>query len=357
MRNSLQSKPSVGVAMSGGVDSSVTAALLRQQGFAVTGFFMKLAQPDFTQQLARVRQLAARLAVPLEVVDLSAEFATTVLDYFCATYFAGRTPNPCMVCNRTIKFGRLLEETLGRGLDGMATGHYARLAMDEAGNPALRRGLDPSKDQSYFLHRLSQDQLSRVEFPIGDLDKPQVRALAREFGLPVADKKDSVGLCFVGEVDMARFLSGRLSGRPGPIVTTAGQVVGRHDGLGPYTVGQRHGLGLGDGRPYFVIEQDPARNTLVVAEGEDPAELYSTGLVADDLRWVAGHQPDLPFSCRSRIRYRQPLQGCVVADGAESGQLFVSFAQPQRAVAPGQFVVFYSEDECLGGGRIVRAIP
>jgi len=352
------------VGMSGGVDSSVVAALLVRDGHDVRGVFMRnwTGETDGSGETCgwrREREDAAAVAellgVPFETWDFERDYRQEVYEHMLAEYAAGRTPNPDVLCNDRVKFGPFLRRALDSGAEVVATGHYARLDRTEGGLRLLA-GADGNKDQSYFLHRLSQDQLLRIEFPIGNLDKPQVRALAREFGLPVADKKDSVGLCFVGEVNMAKFLTGHLPGRTGPIVTVDGRVLGRHGGIEPFTIGQRHGLGLGDGRPYFVIEKDPARNTLVVAEGEDPAELYSTGLMADDLRWVAGCRPNLPFSCRARIRYRQPLQNCLVTECAESRQVIVSFAQPQRAVAPGQFVVFYSGEECLGGGKIVRAI-
>ncbi|HCC21837.1 TPA: tRNA 2-thiouridine(34) synthase MnmA [Candidatus Uhrbacteria bacterium] len=357
-------KKKIVVGMSGGVDSSVSAALLVRDGYDVHGVFMRnwTGETDGSGETCGWRKeredaaaVAELLGIPFETWDFEQDYRQEVYEYMLAEYAVGRTPNPDVLCNDRVKFGPFLRRALDSGAEAVATGHYARLDRTEGGLHLLA-ATDDNKDQSYFLHRLSQEQLLRVEFPIGGLDKPQVRALAHEFGLPVANKKDSVGLCFVGEVNMTKFLTSRLPGRTGPIVTSDGRVLGRHDGIEPFTIGQRHGLGLGDGRPYFVIEKDPVRNTLVVAEGEDPAELYSTGLVADDLCWVAGSRPDLPLNCRARIRYRQPLQNCLVTKGEESGQTIVSFVQPQRAVAPGQFVVFYNGEECLGGGRIVRAV-
>ena len=343
--------------MSGGVDSSVNAALLRQQGFAVTGFFMKLAQPDFTQQLARVRQVAARLAVPLEVVDLSAEFATTVLDYFCATYFAGRTPNPCMVCNRTIKFGRLLEETLGRGLDGMATGHYARLAMDEAGNPALRRGLDPSKDQSYFLARLGREQLARLRLPLGDQTKAEVYRLAAELGITGVHGPESQDVCFLKDQEVSAFLQARarqtgLVPAAGPIVTRAGRRLGTHAGLYAYTIGQRRGLGIPDATPYYVIALDREKNAVVVGK---KADLLQTSLMVREVNWLSGVAPALPLTCQVKIRYRHRPATAELAYGPAAGLLTVRFPLPQEAITPGQFAVFYREDLVLGSGEIMGA--
>jgi tRNA-specific 2-thiouridylase len=210
--------------------------------------------------------------------------------------------------------------------------------------------VDENKDQSYFLHRLNQEQLGMTLFPVGHLRKPEVRKQAAKFGLPTAEKKDSQGICFIGKVDLVDFLKSRIAGRVGPIVTVEGEVVGKHDGLAPYTIGQRHGMNLGGGAPYFVVEKDAVRNTLVVARGNDHPALFSSSLIAEDAHWIAGAAPTMPFSCAARIRYRQPLQSVNVS--RENGRVRVAFDESQRAISPGQFVVFYDGEACLGGAVI-----
>ncbi|MFH2063262.1 MAG: tRNA 2-thiouridine(34) synthase MnmA [bacterium] len=356
-------KKKVVVGMSGGVDSSVAAALLVRAGHDVRGVFMRnwtgatdgSVECGWRNEREDAAAVADRLGIGLETWDFEDDYRRDVYCYMIDEYASGRTPNPDVLCNEKVKFGPFLRRALEGGADAVATGHYARLDGGSTAGIRLLAAEDGNKDQTYFLHRLSQGQLAHVEFPVGGLAKPQVRELARELGLPTAEKKDSVGLCFVGDVDFRRFLMERLpDGRPGPIVTVDGRVVGRHGGIGPYTIGQRRGLGLSDGRAYFVVEKDVGRNTLIVAQGEDPSELYADGLIADDLRWVAGQVPELPLRCRARIRHRQPLQECTVTAGQEDGQIEVQFPEPQRAVSPGQFVVFYSGEECLGGGKIAR---
>jgi tRNA-specific 2-thiouridylase len=377
------------VAMSGGVDSSVAAALLHRDGHDVTGVFMKnwSDTPDpCTGDCGWVRErddavrVAATLGIPLLTFDFEDEYRRGVVDYLVREYAAGRTPNPDVMCNKLVKFDLFLKRALEHGADLIATGHYARIRVQGSGiggqaqaksvipgltrNPEnssgptsveglrLLAGLDPGKDQSYFLHRLDQYQLAHSLFPVGGLMKSEVRRLAREFGLPTAEKKDSQGICFIGKVDLADFLRGRIVSRPGPIVTTDGHVVGRHAGLAPYTVGQRHGMSLGGGAPYFVVGKDVARNALIVSR--DEADLLSPALVAEDQHWISGRAPEFPLRCQARLRYRQPLQDCTVT--AHGDGLCVDFDAPQRAVAPGQFAVFYDSDECLGGAVISEAV-
>lgn len=354
-----QNKRKIAVAMSGGVDSSVAAALLVAEGHEVIGAFMKNwsdeADPctgECTWKAERqdALRVATHLGIPFETFDFEAEYRAEVVEYMVREYAAGRTPNPDVMCNKTVKFGLFLERALALGADAVATGHYARVTED-GGTYRLLAGLDTNKDQSYFLHRLDQRQLSRAIFPVGHLPKPEVRRLAREFGLPTAEKKDSQGICFIGKVDLKEFLDAKIPSRQGPIVTVGGNVVGRHRGVAPFTIGQRHGLGIGGGAPYFVVEKDVRRNTVVVAREDDPAALHAAALVAEDEHWIAGRAPALPLQCRVRIRYRQPLQDATVEPSADG--LRVTFREPQRAVSPGQFAVFYDAGgECLGGAVI-----
>ncbi|MBU0625244.1 tRNA 2-thiouridine(34) synthase MnmA [Patescibacteria group bacterium] len=352
------------VGMSGGVDSSVAAALLLRAGYEVTGVFMKnwsdrhegnLANSNdkmcsWRKERADAQAVADQLGISLITLDFEEDYRREVYAYLLAEYEAGRTPNPDVLCNEKVKFGSFLQQALEMGADIVATGHYVRIKKNQAVCQLLA-AVDTNKDQSYFLHRLSQEQLRLVVFPLGELTKPEVRALARDLKLSVADKKDSVGICFVGEVKMDEFLGRAIAGHPGPIISTTGRVVGRHRGLAPYTIGQRHGLGLGDGTPYFVVGKDVMRNTLIVAAGENPPELYSDQLIASNIHWISGDEPKFPLRCLARIRYRQPLQTCQVQK-LEDNSLSVIFDQPQRSITPGQFVVFYDGEVCLGGGAI-----
>lgn len=357
------------VAMSGGVDSSVAAALLLKEGHEVIGAFMKNWSEDadactgdcgWLRERADAVRVAAHLGIPFETLDFEKEYKAAVVDYMVREYAAGRTPNPDVMCNREIKFGPFLAAARERGCDAIATGHYARVDAElrSHGGTEVRRhrllaGVDPNKDQSYFLHRLDQEQLSRTLFPVGGLLKPEVRRLAAAFGLPTAEKKDSQGICFIGKVDLAGFLRDRLPPqKPGYIVTVKGEVVGKHDGLVPFTIGQRHGLGIGGGAPFYVVRKDLERNCLIVTDVPDDPALLSVRLEADDLHWISGEVPALPLRCGVRIRYRQPLQPATVTVGNRPGTLRVDFETPQRAVSPGQFCVFYDGETCLGGGVI-----
>ena len=356
---------SVIVGMSGGVDSSVAALLLQRAGFRVEGLFMKnwdeddgteycTARADF----ADARAVADRLGITLHGANFAAEYWDNVFEHFLAEYRAGRTPNPDILCNREIKFRAFLDYALELGADLIATGHYARRGADAGGRATLLRGLDGNKDQSYFLHAVGHDELERTLFPLGELDKPAVRRLAAEAGLVTHDKKDSTGICFIGERRFSDFLQRYLPAQPGAIVSTDGVQLGRHQGLMYHTIGQRQGLGIGgladrNEAPWYVVGKDLAGNRLLVAQGADHPALYRRELYTGVPAWVSGEAPPLPFSCAAKIRYRQPDQRCRVE--ATATGLRVRFDAPQRAVTPGQSVVFYRGDQCLGGAVIEGA--
>ncbi|AJY76108.1 tRNA 2-thiouridine(34) synthase MnmA [Paenibacillus beijingensis] len=358
------SQTRVVVGMSGGVDSSVTALLLKQQGYDVIGIFMKnwdetdengVCSAD--EDAEDVRRVCEQIGIPYYTVNFEQAYYEKVFTYFLDEYKRGRTPNPDVMCNREIKFGDFLQKALGLGADYLATGHYARVVRDDSGETKLLRGVDPGKDQTYFLSALNQKQLSKAMFPIGHLPKSEVRRIAEENGLATARKKDSTGVCFIGERNFKQFLSGYLPAQPGPMVDLrTGDTKGRHDGLMYYTLGQRQGLGIGGsgtGQPWFVADKDLERNILYVVQGEDHPRLYSRGLTAAGVNWIAPERPQGPVRCTAKFRYRQPDQGVTVTlDG--SGGAEVVFDKPQKAVTPGQAVVFYDGDVCLGGGTIDR---
>lgn len=356
-------KSRVVVGISGGVDSSVAALLLLQQGHDVHGVFMKNWEETFDpgycsagEDLADAEDVCATLAIPLHKVNFSAEYRDRVFAYFLAEYRRGRTPNPDILCNKEIKFNAFLTHAERLGADFIATGHYAR-RQESQGRQQLLKGLDPGKDQSYFLYALNQHQLARSLFPVGELHKREVRALAAAADLVTHDKKDSTGICFIGERDFRAFLSQYLPTQPGPMCTPEGETVGEHQGLMFYTLGQRQGLGIGgrrndSGQPWYVVDKQLADNVLIVAQGEHP-RLYSRRLNASQLTWI-DTAPVLPLACMAKTRYRQPDQSCVITAGDDTG-IWVEFAQPQRAVTPGQSVVFYHNDTCLGGGIIDAA--
>src|SRR3989344_2642740 len=349
------------VGLSGGVDSAVAALLLKQQGHAVTGLFMKNWEEDDTntecsaeEDLKVVRAVCAQLNIPLRTVNFSAEYWDRVFSYFLEEHRRGRTPNPDVLCNKEIKFKAFLDHALGLGAEAIATGHYARIEQRD-GRYALLKARDAQKDQTYFLYPLGQAELARTLFPVGHLTKPEVRALAQAAGLPNHDRKDSTGICFIGERDFKGFLARYLPAQQGDIRTLTGEHLGRHDGLMYYTLGQRHGLGIGGaGDAWYVARKDLASNTLYVVQGENHPALFSHGLEADDLHWIAGASPALPLSCAAKTRYRQPDQPCVLTHSQEG--LDVRFESPQRALTPGQSVVLYAGEECLGGGVIQRAL-
>jgi len=350
------------VGLSGGVDSAVTAWLLKQQGHDVVGVFMKNWEADQDDPHCPIRQdfldvlaVGDALDIEVELVNFSREYEARVFAYFLAEYEAGRTPNPDILCNSEIKFKAFLAHALGLGADHLATGHYARLD----GAPGARRllkAVDGNKDQSYFLHRLAQDQIACALFPLGSLEKPAVRDLARRARLPVAEKKDSTGICFIGERPFRDFLQRYLPIRPGPICTPEGSQVGEHQGLMYYTLGQRKGLGIGGRRdarpdvPWFVAGKDLARNTLIVVQGHDHPALLSTRVNAVDPHWI-GAAPVAGARYSAKTRYRQDDAPCEVLH-CDAGHLALRFDAPQWAVTPGQSVVLYHGEVCLGGAVI-----
>jgi len=348
------------VGMSGGVDSSVTAYLLKQQGYEVIGVFMKnwddtdeFGHCTATEDFNDVRRVCDKIGIPYYTVNFEKEYYDRVFRYFLDEYKAGRTPNPDVMCNREIKFKEFLDKALELGADYIATGHYARVA-EEDGMFKLLRGVDGNKDQTYFLNQLGQEQLSKSMFPIGHLPKPKVREIALEAELPTAKKKDSTGICFIGEKDFRTFLSAYLPAQPGEMRTLAGEIKGMHDGLMYYTLGQRSGLGIGGaGDPWFVVDKDVKNNILYVEQGVNHPKLWSDGLFATDIRWVAERAPGEVFECMAKFRYRQPDQKVTVIMRSAT-EADVIFAGQQKAVTPGQAVVFYRGEECLGGGTIDR---
>ena len=349
------------VGMSGGVDSSVAALLLQRAGHAVSGLFMQNWEEDerfgechAERDRADAVRVCAKLGMAFHARNFAAEYWDRVFEHFLAEYRAGRTPNPDVLCNREIKFKTFLDEARALGAEKIATGHYARID-ERDGIHRLLRGVDANKDQSYFLYALGQEQLAATLFPVGELPKPEVRRLAREAGLPTHDKKDSTGICFIGERDFREFLGHYIPARRGEIRTPQGERIGEHDGTMYYTLGQRSGLGIGGrrdagGEPWYVVGKDVAANVLVVAQGNATQWLDSTRLTASELSWTAGTSPSGEFSCTAKTRYRQPDQACRV-QMRDDGYV-VEFDLPQRAVTPGQSVVFYRDEECLGGGVI-----
>ncbi|MFP4061257.1 MAG: tRNA 2-thiouridine(34) synthase MnmA [Halochromatium sp.] len=359
-------EPLVIVGLSGGVDSAVAAHLLIEQGHRVEALFMKNWEEDdepgycaAAADLADARTVAERLGIRLHRVNFASEYWDRVFERFLAEYRALRTPNPDVLCNKEIKFRAFLEHAQTLGADRIATGHYARLTQDGAGMH-LRLAADASKDQTYFLHLLDQAQLARALFPLADLSKAEVRAIARRLGLANAEKKDSTGICFIGERRFGDFLDRFLARSPGPIMTAEGQVLGAHRGLAWYTIGQRQGLGIGGvtaagEAPWFVARKDVARNALIVVQGGDHPLLYAQEMAGEQLHWIGGQAPAAaPIDCLCRLRHRQPLQPCTIV-GYDSETCRVRFAAPQRALAPGQSAVFYLGDDCLGGCVIQHA--
>ncbi|MFO1282795.1 MAG: tRNA 2-thiouridine(34) synthase MnmA [Burkholderiales bacterium] len=352
------------VGLSGGVDSSVAALLLKRAGHEVVGVFMKNWEDDDDQHctaredLVDAAAVADVIGIELEAVNFAAEYRERVFDGFLADYRAGRTPNPDVLCNSEIKFRSFLDHALARGAERIATGHYARTRRVD-GRVLLLKGADAAKDQSYFLHRLTQAQLLPVDFPIGDLTKDRVRAIAREAGLPTHAKRDSTGICFIGERRFREFLARWLPRTPGDIVTPEGRIVGRHDGLAYYTLGQRQGLGIGGVRdsahePWFVAGKDLAGNRLLAVQGHDHPLLYASIVEANDAHWIAGAAPALPARLAAKTRYRMADAACD-AVAVPGGGISARFDRPQWAPTPGQYLVLYDGDVCLGGARIASA--
>lgn len=353
-------KQHIVVGMSGGVDSTVAAHLLKKQGCDVVGVFMKnwdeqgddgvcTAQEDYDD----VRSVCNKMDIPYYTVNFTKEYQERVFSYFLEEYRLGRTPNPDILCNCEIKFKAFLDFALKTGSERLATGHYARLD-NSASETKLLRAFDTNKDQTYFLAGLTQQQLKRAIFPIGELQKGEVRAIAKANNYSNAEKKDSTGICFIGERNFKQFLMQYLPACPGEMVNEKGKVVGKHDGLMYYTIGQRRGLGIGgtkdsDGESWFVIGKDLKRNLLIVQQGEHE-ELFSHSLMAKKINWISGQSPSGSFACTAKFRYRQKDQ--LVQVTVEEEGINVVFDQPQRAVTPGQWVVFYDGEQCLGGGAI-----
>jgi len=352
--------------MSGGVDSSVSALLLMQQGYQVEGLFMKNWEEDdgtdyctAKEDLADAQAVCDKLGIKLHTANFAAEYWDNVFEYFLAEYKAGRTPNPDILCNREIKFKAFLDYALMLGAELIATGHYVR-RRDRNGQTELLKGLDPNKDQSYFLHAVGGAQIGKTLFPVGELEKPAVRAIAEMHGLATARKKDSTGICFIGERRFRDFLKQYLPAQPGPIETTEGKVIGEHHGLMYHTIGQRQGLGIGGLKDagddaWYVLDKDMARNVLIVGQGNDHPRLFSKALGVSQIYWVNPVQLDAPRRLTAKVRYRQTDQACTLEALAEGYR--VDFERPQRAVTPGQSVVFYDGEICLGGGVIEYAEP
>lgn len=350
------------VGMSGGVDSSVAALLLKEQGYQVEGLFMKNWEEDDTDtycsatvDVADAQAVCDKIGIPLHTVNFAAEYWDNVFTNFLSEYQAGRTPNPDILCNREIKFKVFLQYAQQLGADFIATGHYAdKLNTDNVYH--LAKAKDLNKDQSYFLYTLGQQQLKHALFPLANLAKPEVRAIAAQAGFINQDKKDSTGICFIGERKFKTFLETFLPAKPGDIITDAGKTVGQHTGLMYYTLGQRQGLGIGGlahaaNEPWFVLDKDLANNILIIGQGHDNPRLFAPGLIAQQLTWVSEPPAD-NFTCMAKIRYRQEDQACTVAIDPTNNKCTVIFDQPQRAITPGQSVVFYDQDVCLGGGII-----
>ncbi len=357
-------KKTVVVGMSGGVDSSVAALILKEQGYNVIGLFMNnweekddngccTAEEDF----ADVRRVCAKIGIPYYSVNFAKEYMDRVFSYFLEEYKAGRTPNPDVLCNREIKFKDFKEKALELGADYIATGHYCDI-LHQDGVHYLLKAKDQNKDQTYFLNQLSQEQLDKVLFPLGKLDKSEVRAIAERYGLATATKKDSTGICFIGERNFRNFLQNYIPNQKGKIMTYDGKVLGEHLGLMYYTVGQRKGLGIGgqkgdEGSRWFVIEKDLKNNILFVAHGGEE-RLYSSGLIMKECNFIPFAPKEKEFTCMGKFRYRQSEQECTVC--IKNDYIEVKFKEKQRAITEGQFAVFYQNERCIGGGVIEKAI-
>lgn len=347
--------------MSGGVDSSVAAALLKREGHEVIGITLQL-QPRIESRccgleaIEDARKVAYRLSLPHYVMDFREDFARTIIADFCKEYRLGRTPNPCVLCNELIKFGKLMEKAHELDADFLATGHYARVEKDETtGKNLLKKGKDPLKDQSYFLCRLTQEQLGFTLFPLGSMTKTKVRQTAREMELPTAARPESQEICFIPGDDYAAFLQSNTptAASPGPILDGEGNVLGEHRGIMYYTIGQRKGLGIPAAAPLYVTAIEPSKNAVVVGA---KAQTYTDELAADNLNWISGTAPGFPLNVKARVRYRHPEADAIVTS-LDNNSVYVKFSAPQMAVTPGQAVVFYDGDTVIGGGTIIKQGP
>ncbi len=365
--DSTTSTQTVIVGMSGGVDSSVAALLLQQQGYQVEGLFMKNWDEDdgteyctAKEDLADAQAVADKIGITLHTANFAAEYWDNVFEHFLEEYKAGRTPNPDILCNKEIKFKAFLDYAVHLGADFIATGHYVR-KQDIGQEAQLLKGLDNNKDQSYFLHAVAGAQIAKTLFPVGELEKPAVRALAEQHDLITADKKDSTGICFIGERRFKDFLEQYIPAQPGDIITDKGDIIGRHNGLMFHTLGQRQGLGIGglknhSEEPWYVIEKDMQHNQLIVGQGNQHPQLFSKGLTLSHIDWVSDSAPELPLRCMAKTRYRQPDQACYLRFDIEQQCYVVEFDEAQRAVTAGQSAVFYRDDVCLGGGVIQQRL-
>ncbi|AKM84116.1 TPA: tRNA 2-thiouridine(34) synthase MnmA [Candidatus Campbellbacteria bacterium] len=376
-----KNRKKVFVGLSGGVDSSVSAVLLKNQGYDVTGVFIKVWQPEFVkcdwrEDRLDAMRICAKLEIPFMDLDLEEEYKKQVFDYMIEEYKNGRTPNPDVMCNKAIKFGGFLKFALDNGADYVATGHYARSVEREflisnfqfpnkefsnsqelENRFELLAGKDDNKDQSYFLWTLTQDQLKYILFPVGHLEKPRVRELAKKYDLLTAEKKDSQGLCFVGMVEMKDFLKRFLQEKRGDVLNENGNIIGYHDGAFYYTFGQRHGFVItektSDDKPYFVIEKSIEKNTITVSEKLREKNIFDKKEIEiENINWISGNEPDLDKKYQARIRYRQPLQSCKIYKNSSSENFKVIFDEHQKSASSGQSVVFYDGEVCLGGGII-----